>query len=675
MVREDNSEPQGGRCKREKDAMCSFEKERDEAKFSVNEMKILLNGGEERTYYRELAQTIVERDPELNVKNFFDYSRPEDRAKTMIQIRRFSELKQEFANKGEPLLEESLMAILESYDRSLSMRLYVHEMLFRETIWAQGSATQFEKWKRSIDEMKVIGCYSMTEMGHSSHLPGLETTATFDEKRDEFIVHSPTLTSTKWWIGMAGQTATHTLVLAQLIIKGKSVGLHWFIVPLRNGETGRLLPGVTCGDVGAKVGRQGLDNGWLQFSHVRIPRENMLNRFGQVDAVGNYTPPASQALVYATLIGERLFVVPGVFDMTSQMITVAVRYGLARRQGPKDNQLLDFQAHQTSLMPIIAMCYALNFMGKSLRAEWSETLNLSQKKETVGEFIELSVEMHSITAGLKAWIGWWATEALETIRRSLGGHAYSAYNAIGGQIADFGVMTAGGGDNTVLAQQTARYLVSGMKKVQQRKSLAKSLKYLNKLSEEHQKDFDISNAEARTSALELLSLLCLKRAGEKLMESMMKGLKMEEAWNENMFLLLDASKAHTFYLLISYFSQTVKNIQRNDLKETIVLLSELLSFWVLERLSNLFLEHQVLKADQITLIRERVIELCRETRSQALPLVDAFGWPDWILKSPLGRYDGAIYSNYFNIVKSAPNALGVPSYWAESIAPLTKSKL
>lgn len=45
--------------------------------------------------------------------------------------------------------------------------------------------------------MRVIGCYSMTELGHSSHLPGLETTATLDIDRDEFIIHSPTVTSTK----------------------------------------------------------------------------------------------------------------------------------------------------------------------------------------------------------------------------------------------------------------------------------------------------------------------------------------------------------------------------------------------------------------------------------------------------------------------------------------------
>jgi hypothetical protein len=32
---------------------------------------------------------------------------------------------------------------------------------------------------------------------------------------------------------MAGQTATHTVALCNLIIDGSNKGLHWFIVPLR----------------------------------------------------------------------------------------------------------------------------------------------------------------------------------------------------------------------------------------------------------------------------------------------------------------------------------------------------------------------------------------------------------------------------------------------------------
>ena len=72
----------------------------------------------------------------------------------------------------------------------------------------------------------------------------------FDKDRDEFVIHSPSDAATKWWIGMAGKTATHTVALAQLIIDDTRHGLHWFIVPLRHVD-GRCVEGVECGDVGA----------------------------------------------------------------------------------------------------------------------------------------------------------------------------------------------------------------------------------------------------------------------------------------------------------------------------------------------------------------------------------------------------------------------------------------
>jgi alkylation response protein AidB-like acyl-CoA dehydrogenase len=60
----------------------------------------------------------------------------------------------------------------------------------------------------------------------------------------EFIVNSPTDTSTKWWIGAAGQTATHSVVFARLILDEGDVGVHNFIVPIRDMETHAPLPGM-----------------------------------------------------------------------------------------------------------------------------------------------------------------------------------------------------------------------------------------------------------------------------------------------------------------------------------------------------------------------------------------------------------------------------------------------
>ncbi len=59
----------------------------------------------------------------------------------------------------------------------------------------------------------------------------------------EFIINTPTDTATKWWIGAAGQTATHTVVFARLILEEGDVGVHNFIVPVRDMETHKPMPG------------------------------------------------------------------------------------------------------------------------------------------------------------------------------------------------------------------------------------------------------------------------------------------------------------------------------------------------------------------------------------------------------------------------------------------------
>lgn len=58
-----------------------------------------------------------------------------------------------------------------------------------------------------------------TELGHGTFVRGLETTSTYDVETGEFILHSPTLTSTKWWPGGMGKTSTHAVVMARLFIK------------------------------------------------------------------------------------------------------------------------------------------------------------------------------------------------------------------------------------------------------------------------------------------------------------------------------------------------------------------------------------------------------------------------------------------------------------------------
>jgi acyl-CoA oxidase len=104
------------------------------------------------------------------------------------------------------------------YDAGFAMRNGVHTILFGPTVMNQGTPEQVAKYENDIKNKKILGCFAMTELGNGSFIQNFETTATYDKSTQEFVVNSPTVSSTKWWIGMAAQTATHSVVFARLLI-------------------------------------------------------------------------------------------------------------------------------------------------------------------------------------------------------------------------------------------------------------------------------------------------------------------------------------------------------------------------------------------------------------------------------------------------------------------------
>ena len=94
-------------------------------------------------------------------------------------------------------------------------------LMFGPTLRLQTSPEQRDYWVPLLEAGKIIGTYAQTELGHGTFLRGLETTVTLDLDTDEFVVHSPTLTSTKYWPSALGFTASHAVVMANLVIRGK----------------------------------------------------------------------------------------------------------------------------------------------------------------------------------------------------------------------------------------------------------------------------------------------------------------------------------------------------------------------------------------------------------------------------------------------------------------------
>ena len=100
-----------------------------------------------------------------------------------------------------------------------------------------GNDEQQKKFVPLAKNFNIIGCYAQTELGHGSNVQGIQTTATLDLQTDEWVIHTPSITATKFWAGDLGLNSTHAFVFAKMMIGDNSYGVQPFIVPIRSTET------------------------------------------------------------------------------------------------------------------------------------------------------------------------------------------------------------------------------------------------------------------------------------------------------------------------------------------------------------------------------------------------------------------------------------------------------
>lgn len=194
--------------------------------------------------------------------------------------------------------------MLGQVDGSLATKFTANFNLFGGTLMALHTERHLPFMKK-LDSLENMGCFCFTELGYGNNAPKMETTATYDEKTQEFIVHCPTTASQKYWITNGAVNANQAIVFAQTIVKGKNEGVNSFIVQIREKDMS-LSPGVFIEDMGFKVALNGIDNGRIIFTNVRIPRENMLNKYNDVLPDGTFVSEQKKASARFFKVTERL---------------------------------------------------------------------------------------------------------------------------------------------------------------------------------------------------------------------------------------------------------------------------------------------------------------------------------------------------------------------------------
>lgn len=483
------------------------------------------------------------------------------------------------------------MELIGLFDPGFWTRFGVHYGLFLGAIRSGATPNQFSYWmeKGVIGCNGMFGCFGMTELAHGSNVAGLETTSTFDEQTDEFVIHTPNLGATKWWIGGAAQTATHCAVFARLIVNGKSHGTKTFIVPLRNPKTFDLLPGVTIGDIGKKMGRDGIDNGYIQFTNVRIPRAYMLMKHTQVTREGEVREPPLAQLTYGALLQGRTAMVADAANTAKKALTISVRYAAVRRQFKSDanseleTQILDYPIHQRRLMPLLAQAVAFGFTALELQRLFEETTSALEALEpgdpNLNATIDMLKETHATSAGLKAFCTWATLETIDRSRQACGGHGYSSYNGFPSMYADFAVHCTWEGDNTILALQSGRSLIASYQDALDGKKLASGVGYLNNLKEvlgaTCPSESSLNTLEGIDAGWATVAAHAVKKAADDFQACMKAGKSKEQAFEECSQVRFVAASVHTSGYIFRQFRAAVERVEDGAEREKLTLLAKL----------------------------------------------------------------------------------------------------
>jgi len=546
-------------------------------------------------------------------------------------------------------------------DLSVLVKVGVQFGLFGGAILQLGTKPHHDEYLPDLITAQTMGCFAMTETGHGSNVQALGTVATYDLATQEFVIETRGEEANKDYIGNAAQHAELAVVFAQLEVGGKSEGVHAFVVRIR--ENGEVVAGVRIEDDGQKMGLNGVDNGKIWFDGIRVPRTALLNQFADVTPSGVYesdieNPNKRFFTMLGTLVQGRVCVGGGGINAAKVALVIAIKYGLRRRQfeatsEDQEELLLDYGMHQRRLFPLLARTYALHFaqevVATQLHDVFSGTLSDAKARR----------ELESRAAGTKALGTWHATRAIQECREACGGAGYLSVNRFTALKADTDVFTTFEGDNTVLLQLVAKGLLTdyasefedldqfgmvryvaglGVETVLEKAGVHKLLERIKDVlpggDEGWDQEAGLLDPEYQLAMYRFREDHMLGGVARRLKRGIDNDMNPGAVFSLVQDHVIGAARAHVERLVLEAFVEKTRALPNGDLKVALNLLCDLHALSGIEADRAWFMEHGRLTSTRSKAITREVADLCRKIRPICGDLVDGFGVPVEMLRSP-----------------------------------------
>ncbi|WP_378172468.1 acyl-CoA dehydrogenase [Aquimarina sp. SS2-1] len=529
-------------------------------------------------------------------------------------------------------------------DGSLAVKFGVQFGLFGGSIQKLGTKTHHDQYLNDTGNADLLGCFAMTETGHGSNVRGIKTTATYDKKTNSIIIHTPGNNDNKEYIGNA-LDAKMASVFAQLIVNGKNEGVHAILVPIRN-EKHELLPGIRIEDNGYKLGLNGVDNGKIWFHQVQVPKQNLLNKYGDITEEGTYFSDIKNSnkrffTMLGTLVGGRICVARAGLGGAKKALTIAVKHALKRRQFNdsikiQEDLLMDYPSHQLRLIPPIASCYVYDVTLTHIMEEYSNEGTPDKRK------VETQV------AGLKSIITWFANQTIQECREACGGKGYLIENQIADLKGDVDIFTTFEGDNHVLLQLAAKGILSEFTSEFNSAGFTAVLRLLtsrlndkfNSINPTYTNNTDkdhLYSSKFHKHAFDYRTRRLTYTVAMRIKDYIKKGVPSYQAFLKVQTHLLALGKAYSVELAYTTFINFTETIKEEKHKLLFQKLGTLYALHELREDASWYLEQGYISSNKSKALRQRVERLSTELRPHVETLVDGFGIPEHCINAPIAK--------------------------------------
>lgn len=569
-------------------------------------------------------------------------------------------LPESLGGTNEPARNLAMFEELVVASPSLQVKAGVQWGLFMGAILQLGTDTHHDAWVRDALELRLPGAFAMTEIGHGSDVASLGTTATYLPDTDEFEIHTPFRAATKDYLGNAACHARAATVFARLITRGVDHGVHCFFVPIRDAN-GAPLPGITIEDDGYKGGLAGVDNGRIAFTRVRIPRTNLLNRYGDVAEDGTYSSPIDSPgrrffTMLGTLVQGRVSIAGASLRASQLALNIAVTYGNERRQFPgadgiSETVLLDYQTHLHRLLPKVAEVYASQFAHDDMLRAYDDVFSGRNDDADAREDLE------TLAAALKPTSTWLALDTLQECREACGGQGYMAVNRLTELRKDLDVYATFEGDNTVLLQLVAKRLLAEYSRELTHVDAAGVGRFIagraDTLARRHTPFFrlvqtvgDAGSAKRAAASMrdpqfqEYMLMTRARSLVEELALTLRPATRMskEEASvlvNKHQVAMIDAARAHADVLRFQSFTAVVNEIDDPDTQHIMFRLRDLYALTTIEKHLDWYLLGGHLSLQRGRTLHGYITRLLWKLRPNVVSLVNAFDLRPEHVRAPI----------------------------------------